>query len=94
MESLQEFILSGRIVDLMLALVALEILVISYLFSRQGRGIASWPMLLNIGSGASLMLALRVSLTGGQWPMLAACLVAALAFHVADMALRWEAPAE
>ena len=92
METLQEMILSGRIVDVMLVFVVLEIVVVLTIRQRRGGGVPSLPLLINIGAGGSLMLALRVSLTGGGWHLLAAFLVAALVFHVLDISLRWEAP--
>lgn len=86
---LQDLLTSGRIVDLMLGFVVLEIVALSLLRRRFGGGIPTLPLLVNIGAGASLMLALRAELTGSGWRWVAACLVAALVFHVWDLWLRW-----
>ena len=93
MQSLQEFILSGRVVDVMVIFIALEIVAVALIRRRRGGGIAALPLLVNIGAGASLMLALRFSLVGESWTAITVCLLAALVFHVADIAMRWEAPA-
>lgn len=89
MASLESVILSGRIVDLMLVFIVLEIILFTWL-RRHRRGAFSLPALLvNIGAGASLMLALRASLTQSGWQWIAMFLVAALVFHLADVASRW-----
>lgn len=91
---LENLIVTGRIVDIMIAFVVVEIVVLLLIHRYAGRGIAPVPLLLNIGAGGSLMLALRAVFADAAWWLVAACLVASLAFHVADLAQRWrEAPA-
>ena len=58
---------SGRIVDLILALVALEALGLLAYHRRTGRGPAPADALSNLLSGACLMLALRGALVGAWW---------------------------
>lgn len=90
MELLESLITTGRIVDIMLSVMALEILAV-YLYRRsRGGGIAMRPLVLNIGAGGSLMLALRAALTDAGVLWIAAFLVLSLVFHVADQAGRWE----
>ena len=86
---LADLIASGRIVDLMGAFVALEIVALLLWRARTGAGIAPLPLLANIGAGGSLMLALRASLVGAGTDAIAGWLLAALACHAADLALRW-----
>jgi hypothetical protein len=93
MTVLQDLILSGRIVDLMLALIVIEIIAIMALRRARGGAIATGPLLINIGAGASIMLALRASLTDSGWPWIAAFLLASLLFHAADLVQRWQPPA-
>ena len=88
-ERLGALVESGRIVDLMGAFVALEIALLVLYWRRTGRGVPPLPLLLNIGAGGSLMLALRAVLTGATTLVIAACLLGALFFHVADLAQRW-----
>lgn len=84
MQALQELIQSGRIVDVMLVFIALEIVIVSVLRRSRGGGVPALPLFINIGAGGSLRLALRVALTNGGWQTLTACLLAALVFHVVD----------
>ena len=88
---LQELIESGRIVDIMLIFVILEVaLLLGYRWVT-GRGIPARWLLINIGAGGSLMLALRAVYADASWWIVAGCLIAALVFHVADLAQRWRA---
>ncbi|MEH3116989.1 MAG: hypothetical protein PGN25_05090 [Methylorubrum populi] len=82
---------SGRIVDAILVLVALEALLLLGLRMRLGRGPAAGALLSNLASGAALMLALRAALVGAVWPVVAGWLSAALLAHVAEMLLRFRA---
>jgi hypothetical protein len=90
---LQSLVESGRIVDLMLLFVVLEVVVLQVWRSRSGRGIALLPLLTNLGAGISLMLALRAQLTGMGWTAVAAFLVLSLVFHVSDLFVRWRSGA-
>ena len=92
MAILESLILSGRIVDLMLVFIMLEIILFAWL--RRRRGFSLPALLVNVGAGGSLMLALRASLTDAGWHWIAMFLVSALAFHVADVAGRWRAADE
>lgn len=86
---MQEIVESGRIVDVMLVFVAVEIIALLGYRAVTGRGIPPWALLLNIGAGGSLMLALGAQLKGYGWQAVAALLVCALVFHVADLWSRW-----
>ena len=86
---LDQLIASGRIVELMGAFVALEVIALLVWRARTGGGIPAASLLANIGAGGSLMLALRASLTDAGTSAIAAWLLAALVCHVADLALRW-----
>lgn len=88
-----EFIRSGAIVDFMLVFVAVEVTVLIALYRLRGFGLAPTALLLNIGAGTSLMLALRATLYGHDWPLIALWLVSALIFHVSDLAYRFRAAA-
>ena len=86
---LEELISSGRIVDYMLGFVVLEVLALLTIRRLRGTGIATLPLLTNIGAGCSLMLALRADLTGSGWGIVAVFLVLSLVFHISDLSLRW-----
>ena len=88
MTLLESLVLSGRIVDIALAVLVVESLAL-YAWRRRARGgISPWALLANLGAGGSLMLALRAALTGAGWTWIATWLVAALVFHLADLAQR------
>ncbi|WP_375456523.1 hypothetical protein [uncultured Methylobacterium sp.] len=76
---------SGRIVDAILVLVALEAVLLLALRLRTGRGPAPLPLLCNLASGAALMLAVRAALVGADWPVVAACMLMSLAAHLGDL---------
>ena len=84
-----ELFASGRIVDLIVALVVLEALLLLALRARSGRGPTPGALLSNLAAGAALMLAVRAALTGAAWPAIAAWLLAALVAHLAEMAIRF-----
>lgn len=77
---------TGRIVDILLLFVAIEVAVLYALRRRIGLDVPQ--ILANVAAGLFLMLALRVALTGGSWTWIAAALFAALLAHAADLATR------
>jgi hypothetical protein len=84
---------SGRIVDLILALMAFEALALAVLFARTRSGVRLRRLLPNLLAGAGLLLALRAALTAQPFPVTAAWLLLGLLGHLVDLALRWESPA-
>lgn len=87
---MERFIASGRIIDLIVALMLVEAVALVVLYRRAGRGIAPPDVLLNLMAGASLMLAVRGVLTGAGASWLLACLGVSLVAHVGDLARRWQ----
>lgn len=85
---------TGRIVDLIVAAMALEALLLVAYRRRTGRGIGARNLLVNMAAGLCLMLALRGALTGAAWVWVAACLAAGLLGHLADLWCRWPAGRE
>ena len=61
--TMTELFASGRIVDAILVLVALEAAALLLWRRRTGRGPAPVPLLCNLASGAALMLAVPLVLT-------------------------------
>lgn len=80
---------SGRIVDLILALVVLEALLLLGTRFRRGGGIAPRALLANLLAGVCLLLALRGALTGADWIWPALFLLLALPAHLIDLHGRW-----
>jgi hypothetical protein len=80
---------SGRIIDLILGLVVLEALLL-YSFRRTtGRGPRLRSLLPTLASGALLLLAMRLTIAGLWWGLVALPLALALITHVWDLAGRW-----
>jgi hypothetical protein len=86
---MQQLVASGRVVDLILVLVAVELVFLGYIRARRGTGIGWRALLPNLLAGASLLLALRAAITGADWPWIAVWLAAAGLAHVADLRTRW-----
>ncbi|MDJ0917420.1 MAG: hypothetical protein QNJ05_06605 [Woeseiaceae bacterium] len=90
MDILSELILSGRIIDIVLGVLILELLLISMLYRTKGKGVPPYPLLVNIGAGGSLALGIKASVTGADWQWIAVWLVASLVFHILDISARWQ----
>jgi hypothetical protein len=74
---------SGRAADVMLALLALELL-----WLWRVRRAALLTALAVVAPGALIVLGLRGALTGAAWPLIALPLALALPAHLLDLARR------
>jgi hypothetical protein len=90
METFAALFADGRLVDAILALVALEAFAVLGFRAVSGRGPAPLPFVANLLAGTFLLLALRNALNGAAWMWIAASLAAGLVAHLADLAARWE----
>jgi hypothetical protein len=84
-----ELFANGRLIDLILIVVAIEAVVLVLLWRYARRGIAPGDLLPNLCAGAFLLLALRATLAGGGWTIASGCLAAAGLAHVIDVSRRW-----
>lgn len=80
---MSEWFTSGRAVDLVLAVIALEALWIAVYRRGDTAG-----QLLGLIPGVLLLIALRGALTGAGWPMIAIWLAMSFPVHLADVARR------
>ncbi len=85
MDALGSLVASGRIVDLILLLVAAEAALVVLGPDRFG---PRAPLLAGLAAGAGLLLALRAGLSGAPWPWTAGALALAGGAHLAELALR------
>jgi hypothetical protein len=83
------WIASGRLVEVILALVVLEGAGLSLHHWLTGRGPDPRRVGPTLLSGFCLLVALRAALVGSGWMWVASALTGALLAHVADLALRW-----
>lgn len=84
-----DWIASGRIVDIVIAFMALEAVGLWFYHRRTGRGIALADLWTTIASGLCLLLALRAALSGGWAGWIAIWLTASLIVHIIDLRSRW-----
>ena len=87
-----DLVASGRVLDLILAAMSLEAAGLVLYRRRTGRGIPPGVVLPNLLSGMCLLLAMRAGLAGAWWGWVSLSLLAALAFHLADLRRAWRLP--
>jgi hypothetical protein len=86
---MDELFRSPHLVDLILAVVALELIAVTWIWRRRRRGISPRALLPNLLAGVLLLLAVRCALTGAPWFWLAGCLAASGIANAADLRQRW-----
>jgi hypothetical protein len=84
-----ELFASGRFVELILGIVAIEAALLLIFWRSTGRGVSPGDLLPNLCAGAFLLLALRLSLGGAGWELCCGSLAAAGASHLVDLNRRW-----
>ena len=89
-----EWFATGRIVDLVLVLTALEGLALAAYRLWTGRGLAPGDLFANLAAGMALLLALRAALLDAGWGWIALALTGALVAHLIDLGRGWKAAAE
>jgi len=85
---MMDLIESGRIVDFILVLMVLEAAVICGVAWMSRHRLPTAGLLLNLGAGAGLLLALKALVTGSGWLVIGLCLSLALFAHLGDLVLR------
>ncbi|NEX18092.1 MAG: hypothetical protein C1943_16155 [Halochromatium sp.] len=80
---------SGRIIDIIILLVVLEIAALLSLHRITGRGPKPQALLPTLASGLLLMLALRAAIADLRWEFIALPLTLALITHLTDLVQRW-----
>jgi hypothetical protein len=80
-----ELFASGHVIDVILGLMAGEVLVLVALHRRTGRGIAPSRLVANFCAGLFLLLAVRGALVGAAWGWIELCLLGGMAGHFADL---------
>jgi hypothetical protein len=79
----QSLIESGRAIDIVLAVIVIEAIVLIGAMRRP------WlATLLALLPGACLLLALRAAVTGASWQWIALWVTLSLPVHLADLAIR------
>jgi hypothetical protein len=84
-----ELYANGHLVDLILIVVALEVLFLIGMWRFANRGVQPADVLPNLISGALMLLALRLTLGGAGWVSPIICLSIAGVVHLYDIGRRW-----
>ncbi|PZO50758.1 MAG: hypothetical protein DCF16_12520 [Alphaproteobacteria bacterium] len=84
---MQDFVLSGRAVDVVLLVIAFEFVVLVSL-AREQRTRAAVTWFFALMPGVMLLLALRAALVGAGWPWVALLIAASFPFHLIDLMRR------
>lgn len=89
MEALERFIVSGRIFDVVLVVLAAEVAWLAWRRRNGDRSVLA-PLVANAGAGAALVLAFKAILADspGSWLWAGVALLAALLCHLADLTFR------
>lgn len=90
MSWLESFVGGGAAIDLVLAVVAAEAVLLSAYRVLTGGGLSLLSICSLLLPGVFLLLALKAALVNAGTTTLAICLVAALLAHMADLARRFE----
>ena len=86
---MRDFVASGHLVDLAMALTLLELIGLIIYRRRTGRGIDGSKLVVALASGLFLMLGLKAAQTGADWPWIALALSASWVTHLVDLKNRW-----
>ena len=87
---MEEFILSGQAIDLVLLVIALEF--VGLLMLRRKTWLrAAADLFLALMPGVLLLVALRLALTGAGWEWIALAVAASFPIHIADLVRRHSA---
>lgn len=84
-----ELITSGRIADIILAMMAVEAVVLVMLRRGFGIGPSSGLVLAILASGAGLALAYKAAVAGAPWSLIAAALTLSCVAHIASLIAVW-----
>lgn len=80
---------SGRLIDLILALVVIEAIALTLVHRLTGTGVAPHDLIGLLLAGAFLLVAVRLALTDADWVWIGFWLGLALCAHLVDLAMRW-----
>jgi hypothetical protein len=87
-----EFIRSGRVIDLALSIVVLELAVLLVLRAWGRRALGTPDVLANLAAAAGLLAAAHLLIARDAWLYPALALGAAWVAHIAALRYRWRKP--
>ena len=87
-----EFIRSGRVIDLALWVVVLELAALLLLRAAGRKALGTPDVLANLAAAAGLLSAAHLLIARDAWVYSAAALSLALVAHIAALRYRWRKP--
>jgi uncharacterized integral membrane protein len=85
--AVQDFVVSGRAVDVVLLVIAIEFVVLVVL-AREDRAQAAMKWFFALMPGVLLLVALKAALVGAGWPWVTLWIAASFPFHLIDLMRR------
>jgi hypothetical protein len=82
---MNDLFVTGRVADVILALMILEAVVLAVHFLKTRRGPSPGQFGYNLAAGACLVLAFRAAITGARWEAIATLLAASGVAHSMDL---------
>ena len=86
---MEQLLMSGQLIDLIVALIVAEAGLIIFLHRRNPDRPSPRDLFPNLISGAALMVAIKLALIAAPWYALAASLGVSLLAHLADLVHRY-----
>ncbi len=84
-----DLLASGRLIDIILLIVAIEAVALGLYWRATGRGVAPRDLLPNLIAGSLLLVAMRLVIAEAAWPLVCAVLAGAGVASALDIARRW-----
>jgi hypothetical protein len=86
--TIERFFVSGLAADVILFVMLIELVALSVIYQRTGRGMPPLDLVFSLGAGAGLVLAFRGALVGAGLGWIGAALLLSFALHIADQVRR------
>ena len=87
---MDEFFASGRSIQLVLALIGVEAIVLMVLWRMRRCPLPPLSTLLILAPGTCLLLAAHAAVVGASWAWISSLFLLALVIHLVDLRQRWQ----
>jgi hypothetical protein len=87
---MDEFFASGRSIQLVLALIGVEAIVLMVLWRMRRCPLPPLSTLLILAPGTCLLLAAHAAVVGASWLWISSLFLLALVIHLVDLRQRWQ----
>jgi hypothetical protein len=90
LQTVNDFFTSGHSIDLVLALIGVEAILLMVLWRKGRCPLPPRSTLLILAPGTCLLLAARAALAGADWAWVSSLFLVALVIHLIDLRQRWQ----